>query len=49
MIDLLLAVLLHVLPLDPIRPAPYTAPQGEIRTIPDPLPYVLEETHWGPA
>lgn len=48
MIDILLALLLHVMPVDPIRPAPYVAPQGEIRTIPDPLPYVLEEIYFGP-
>lgn len=53
MIDLLLALILGVMPIDPIRPAPtpapaYVAPTGTIKTIPDPLPFVLDETTWGP-
>jgi hypothetical protein len=48
MIDILLALLLGVLPIDPIRPAPaLVAPEGTVRTIPDPLPYVLDELYWG--
>jgi hypothetical protein len=51
MIDLLLAMLLGIMPVEPLRPAPaplpYVAPQGDIRTIPDPLPYVLQEFYFG--
>lgn len=49
MVDLLLALILGLLPIDPIRPAPaIVVPSGTVKTIPDPLPYVLEELYWGP-
>lgn len=49
MIDILLALLLGVAPIEPLRPAPaIVAPEGTVRTIPDPLPYVLAELYWGP-
>lgn len=31
----------------PLRPAPLVIQPGTVETIPDPLPYVLYETHWG--
>lgn len=51
MIDLLLAALLGIMPVEPLRPAPapaIVAPEGTVRTIPDPLPYELGVWQWGP-
>lgn len=48
--ELLTALLILLCPRDvvPLRHAPLYVGPGTVQTIPDPLPYVLSDTYWGP-
>lgn len=48
--DLLYALIVWLIPREavPTPPAPLELRPGTVQTIPDPLPYTLDEWTWGP-